>query len=240
MELNQVREIANELLKEKKIFWTGWHFEFDNATSYYGTYNHRQKKLLASRYLMTEAGEPLVREVILHLIAHAIAGYQVTNHGDKWKKVALDIGAHERASVGGVPLCRIKQPDRKLADSPVARQFSKLFGADVVIEMSQLPQLSTFKFSDYTGATPTGKIIVFLECKLWREFGGGKLMKLYFQTESKTKICVEVWVNKFSGECRPADNGADLKKIEVNRWYEILTTKNEKEFIRLQSLKKIK
>lgn len=240
MELDRVREIANELLKAKKIFWKDWRFDFDNATSYYGTYNHRQKKIFASRYRMTEAAEPLVREVILHLIAHAIAGYQVTTHGDEWKKIALDIGAHERASVGGVPICKIKQPDRKLADSPVARQFSKIFSPSAVIEMSELPQLTNFRFSDYTSEMPTGKIVAFLECKLWQELGGGRLMKLYFQTETKRRICIEAWENKFDHECRPADKGADLKKIEVNRWYELLTTKNEREYIRLQSLKKVR
>ncbi len=45
MELNRVREIANELLKDTHLFWKGWRIEFDNAKTYYGSYDHRREHI---------------------------------------------------------------------------------------------------------------------------------------------------------------------------------------------------
>src|SRR4051812_23722831 len=106
MELNRVRETANGLLKKTNLFWKDWRVEFDNAKSYYGSYDHRRKIIALSRHLMLDANEELVEKAVLHLIAHTIAGYQTTDHGTAWQKIAKDIGSDGRASIGKIRLCK--------------------------------------------------------------------------------------------------------------------------------------
>lgn len=242
MELNIARELANTLLKEHKIFWTGWRVEFDNAKTYFGTYNHRNKRIYLSRYLLANAGEPTARQVILHLIAHAIAGYQTTSHDDKWQDIAAQLGAASAASINGIRFCKPRQPELKPANSAVARQFIKLFGAARVVELSELRALTTFNFDHYDSKNiPTGATRAFLECKLWKSVGDNQLMKLFFLTEpGERRLVLEVWKSKFNESCLTADKETDLTKTEVGRWYEILTTKGERGTVRLQSMKRIR
>lgn len=240
MELDRVRAIAIELLKSTHLFWTGWRVEFDNAKSYYGSYDHRRRVIILSRYLTLNSSEAVVREAILHQIAHAVAGYQTTNHGKEWQTIAKNIGTSGRASIANIRLCKIKLPRLAPADSPVARQFFKVFGdAAYVLKIHQLREMTAFRFADYDTQQPLAEVAGFLELKLWREIGEKRLMRLFFQTKEQNFFCLDVWENSFTKECRPADKGFDLKKAEVGKWYELLTAKDERGFIRLQSMKKL-
>lgn len=241
MLLNDVLRIAIQELKRTNIFWTNWRVEFDDARTYAGSYDHRKRKIFLSRPVLLEADEELVLKIIRHQIAHAIAGFQTDVHNEHWTRIVKNIGGDPQASFGGVKFCRLKKASRRAPDSPVSRQFKKLFGDAVVIEMKQLPRLSTFRFSDYTTRLKeTGEIEAFLEAKMWREISvESRLMKLFFQTGNEKFICIEAWQSP-SGDCFSANRETDLKAMAVGNWYQLLTAKDGRGFLRIQSVKKLK
>ena len=42
----------------------------------------------------TEARPEVIKNTILHEIAHAIVGYGVSAHGSEWKRMAMSIGCN--------------------------------------------------------------------------------------------------------------------------------------------------
>jgi predicted SprT family Zn-dependent metalloprotease len=72
-----------------------WTFRFDRAKRRFGVCKHRPEVIGLSVYLTRMNDEAQVRDVILHEIAHAIAGHKA-GHGPKWKRVCLRIGAKPR------------------------------------------------------------------------------------------------------------------------------------------------
>lgn len=61
----------------------------------HGTYI-RPVKISLSRHFIPHLTEDKVRDVILHEIAHALAGYEA-KHGPQWKAVARRIGAEPKS-----------------------------------------------------------------------------------------------------------------------------------------------
>jgi SprT protein len=68
-----------------------WSFRFDRATTRFGQCNHRTHSISVSRYLAEKASPHDVTQVLLHEIAHALAGPR-SGHGPRWREVAERIG----------------------------------------------------------------------------------------------------------------------------------------------------
>jgi predicted SprT family Zn-dependent metalloprotease len=92
MNLNQAQTLANELMVQHGISQLGWKFKFDNALKRFGVCRYRSKVIGLSRHLTALNSLELVKDTILHEIAHAIAGYNA-KHGVEWKLVCIRIGA---------------------------------------------------------------------------------------------------------------------------------------------------
>lgn len=89
MELKQAHKLARDLMREHKVY--GWGFKFDNAVRRFGACHYDTKTLTISHKLTVLNPEAEVRNVILHEIAHALAG-PGAGHGHTWKRVARSIG----------------------------------------------------------------------------------------------------------------------------------------------------
>jgi predicted SprT family Zn-dependent metalloprotease len=68
-----------------------WTFDFDHARRRAGLCNYTHKRITVSRHLATLFEDDDIHQVLLHEVAHAIAGAG-TGHGPKWKKVAAELG----------------------------------------------------------------------------------------------------------------------------------------------------
>jgi len=72
-----------------------WDFEFDRAVRRAGACHYGSRtgkpKITLSRALMVNWAESEVRNIVLHEIAHALAGH-AAGHGREWKRVARSIG----------------------------------------------------------------------------------------------------------------------------------------------------
>lgn len=79
---------------------TGWKIVWDSAKRRAGACNHSKKTLSFSKSLMPLYPKDVQRDVVLHEVAHALAGPKAA-HGPKWKQKARAIGASPKALLPG-------------------------------------------------------------------------------------------------------------------------------------------
>lgn len=117
-----------------------WSFDFDNAKRRAGQCNFTNKRITVSRYLASKFEDDEIHQVLLHEVAHALAGPRA-GHGPKWQTIAADLGyvggrthhgeiAHEHASwVGACPQghehFRFRRPVREQSCGKCSRTFSR-------------------------------------------------------------------------------------------------------------------
>lgn len=101
MTLKDAEYLAFALMEYHGLHRDGWTFEFDRAKRRNGCCSWGDRKIYLSRYYVTLNDESLVRDTILHEIAHALTPVQRTrngrgrwdHHGPAWKATAVRIGA---------------------------------------------------------------------------------------------------------------------------------------------------
>jgi predicted SprT family Zn-dependent metalloprotease len=135
-ELVRVRKWADALIALHLD--PSWSFGFDTAKTRAGLCNYTKKRISVSRYLASRYEDDEIHQVLLHEVAHAIAGTRA-GHGPRWKKVAQDLGyegkrlhdgaiANELAPwVGTCPAghvhYRYRRPTRALSCGKCSRRF---------------------------------------------------------------------------------------------------------------------
>jgi len=135
-ELVRVRKWADALMALHLD--PSWSFGFDTAKTRAGQCNYTAKRITVSRYLAGRYDDDEIHQVLLHEVAHAIAGTKA-GHGPKWKAVAADLGyegkrlhdgaiADELAPwVGRCPAghehFRYREPKRALACGKCSRRY---------------------------------------------------------------------------------------------------------------------
>ena len=136
-ELQRVRTWASALIDLHLD--PSWTFGFDNAKTRAGLCNYTHKRITVSKYLAAKYEDDEIHQVLLHEVAHAIAGTRA-GHGPKWKAIAKDLGyegkrlhdgaiASELAPwVGTCPAghvhYRYRRPARPLACGKCSRSYS--------------------------------------------------------------------------------------------------------------------
>jgi predicted SprT family Zn-dependent metalloprotease len=116
-----------------------WSFGFDNAKTRAGQCNYTARRITVSRYLAAQYEDDEIHQILLHEVAHALAGSSA-GHGPRWVAVAREIGyegsrlhdgsrADELAPwIGRCPaghdFYRHRRPKSRLSCSLCARGFS--------------------------------------------------------------------------------------------------------------------
>lgn len=119
-----------------------WSFDFDNAKKRAGLCNYTAKRITVSRYLAARYDDDEIHQILLHEVAHALAGARA-GHGPAWQRVARELGyegsrlhngeiADELAPwVGKCPvghmLYRYRQPKRRTSCGVCSRSFNPAF-----------------------------------------------------------------------------------------------------------------
>lgn len=119
-----------------------WTFAFDNAKKRAGLCNYTTRRISVSRYLASRYDDDEIHQVLLHEVAHALAGPKA-GHGPGWVSIARDIGyegqrlhrgeiADELAPwVGACPrghrLYRYRAPTRRVSCGECSRRFDPAF-----------------------------------------------------------------------------------------------------------------
>jgi len=68
-----------------------WSFSFDHAKTRFGACDHNKKRITISRHLAVLAEDDDVHQVLLHEVAHALAGARA-GHGATWVRIARQLG----------------------------------------------------------------------------------------------------------------------------------------------------
>ena len=88
-DLDRVRRWADALIVlHLDLTWT---FAFDNAKKRAGLCNYTVRRITVSRYLAARYEDDEVHQILLHEVAHALAGPRA-GHGPKWKAIADSLG----------------------------------------------------------------------------------------------------------------------------------------------------
>ncbi len=137
-DLERVRRWADALIVlHLDLTWT---FAFDNAKKRAGLCNYTARRITVSRYLAARYEDDEVHQILLHEVAHALAGPRA-GHGPKWKTVARGLGYDGKRTHDGeiadelapwVGVCpaghthfRYRQPTRAFACGLCARGFNR-------------------------------------------------------------------------------------------------------------------
>jgi hypothetical protein len=143
-DLNRVRHWAEALIA-LHLDPSVWRFDFDNAKTRAGLCNFSAKRITVSRYLASRYEDDEIHQILLHEVAHAIAGTRA-GHGPRWRAIALDLGFEGKRLHGGaiadelapwVGRCpnghthyRYRKPVRALACGACSRRYD---AANVII-----------------------------------------------------------------------------------------------------------
>lgn len=135
-ELDRVRRWADALITLHLD--VTWSFGFDSAKTRAGLCNYTSKRITVSRYLAARYEDDEIHQVLLHEVAHAIAG-SGAGHGPRWRAVAKGLGyegkrLHDGAIAGElapwVGLCpgghthyRYRKPVRDLSCGRCAKGY---------------------------------------------------------------------------------------------------------------------
>lgn len=89
-DLNRVRTWAEALIA-LHLDPTVWSFGFDNAKTRAGLCSFTTHRITVSRYLASRYEDDEIHQILLHEVAHALAGARV-GHGPKWRAIAKQLG----------------------------------------------------------------------------------------------------------------------------------------------------
>ncbi|MBG6056960.1 putative SprT family Zn-dependent metalloprotease [Cryobacterium sp. MP_M5] len=137
-DLDRVRRWADALIVlHLDLTWT---FAFDNAKKRAGLCNYTVRRITVSRYLAARYDDDEVHQILLHEVAHALAGPRA-GHGPKWKAVASGLGYDGKRTHDGeiadelapwVGVCpaghihyRYRQPTRAFACGLCGKGFNR-------------------------------------------------------------------------------------------------------------------
>lgn len=92
MDTSEARTVAIELMRKHGLVNKHWRFQFDESVRRFGLCSYQTSTISLSRTLTELNPIDVVRDTILHEVAHALAG-PTAKHGRVWKLMAQSIGA---------------------------------------------------------------------------------------------------------------------------------------------------
>lgn len=102
MKLLDAEKLAVDLMNQHGLIEQGWRFKFDRAVRRNGQCNGTKKTISLSSIKVPLNEESVIKNTILHEIAHALVGCR-QKHNHIWKQKAKEIGCTgERCSSGYV------------------------------------------------------------------------------------------------------------------------------------------
>jgi hypothetical protein len=127
--LTDVQAWAHEMMTHH-ITESGWSFGFDHAKMRAGLCDFKKKRISVSRYLAARYDDDEVRQILLHEIAHALAGSKA-GHGPKWRTIAKQIGYDGKRTHDGTP------PTISHPSSAIARRATSFFDSSEQLARSR-------------------------------------------------------------------------------------------------------
>jgi predicted SprT family Zn-dependent metalloprotease len=99
--------LVKNLMNQHGLFSSGWSYTYDTAKKRLGKCNYTHKYLSFSTSFIDINTIEVMKDTVLHEIAHALAGYQAA-HGYEWQIKAKSIGAVPRTCIDDPRIIRPK------------------------------------------------------------------------------------------------------------------------------------
>ncbi len=93
MDLTEGTALARGLLREHAL--DHWTFRYDRSRRRFGACHYSTSSISLSRTLTLLNDSAIVRGVLLHEVAHALAGHRA-GHGPRWRRIAEGLGVNPR------------------------------------------------------------------------------------------------------------------------------------------------
>jgi SprT protein len=100
MKREYVERLARLLMRKHGLEAKGWSFGFDNAKTRHGQCDYDRRRITISRHFSELNSMAVVKDTLLHEIAHGILGQPGIGHGREWRNIAVAIGARPVARKG--------------------------------------------------------------------------------------------------------------------------------------------
>lgn len=97
MLLSEARVLARQLMAQYGL--SDWEFGFDGARRRLGACWPRRRRITLSRHFVELNEQRIVRDVILHEVAHALTPGD--GHGPRFKRKARELGCNASACISG-------------------------------------------------------------------------------------------------------------------------------------------
>lgn len=120
--LGKARDLALRLMDQHGLLEKGWRLSFDNAHRRSGCVSRRQRRLRLSAPIAFLNGAKVVRNAVLHQIAHALVRTK-RFHGPRWRGAALGLGWIPPGGVGTNRLEVVRVPYQFLLSCPICEKF---------------------------------------------------------------------------------------------------------------------
>jgi len=119
MDLHDAENLARQLLARHGL--GQWRFGFNRRKRTLGLCRYEERRIELSVHFVAAHDEPEIRDVVLHEIAHALAGHAAA-HGPRWQSYCHVIGARpERCSSNS----RMPEGRWQAVCAGCSRQFSR-------------------------------------------------------------------------------------------------------------------
>lgn len=112
MDIDDAQRMAEALISHFGETLSGWEIRFDNAKTRLGECNSQRMTISLSRPVVELNAEEVVRDTILHEIAHALVGTEA-GHSKEWKECAKRIGATPERLANSESIVRPDMKPRK-------------------------------------------------------------------------------------------------------------------------------
>ena len=104
LQFTDAEDLARRLMRRHGL--KDWQFGFNRRKRSMGLCRYTVERIELSSYFVAAHDEPSIRDVILHEIAHALAGHEAA-HGPLWRAICSAIGARpERCGEAEMPTGR--------------------------------------------------------------------------------------------------------------------------------------
>lgn len=121
MQPTDAHRLALSLMGEHDLLLTGWTFRFDKAAVRFGVCRYEPRVISLSIKAVRLNNEAIIRDVILHEIAHALCGH-AAGHGPLWRATARRIGCRAQRCV---PSEAIVPPTPYVGVCPKGHEFER-------------------------------------------------------------------------------------------------------------------
>jgi hypothetical protein len=151
--IQEIENLAYELLDKYNL--DDWEFKWSNASRRFGSCNRNNKTIYLSRLHGLYDDIYLVKDTLLHEIAHGLTPKNHSSHGVEWKEIAQKIGcnpvSYKKSNIPEKYSCKYIGICENCNNKVYLNKRGKYFCRNCYNNFSSNYKFNYFKNTDYLG-----------------------------------------------------------------------------------------